>query len=150
MRFFLCFLFLTSFNYAFEINYSRFSSSEEITSHPISLEKSAKSYCTNPLKGLSIFDFSARFPASKELADKVNALVKNALGPFGKVVPSSLIVKTDKGDAIDFSKANEQGFLTYEISDVTSLEGEKLGILKATLTLRTPIEITETKEACTS
>ena len=99
----------------------------------------------SPLQGFSTFVFSARFPADKDVADKVNPVVKDTLSLFGKVVPSSMLVQTDKGEAIDLSGFAPGAFLTYEITDVVSLDGKKLGILQATLSLQVGVEIEKTK-----
>lgn len=114
-----------------------------------SLKDEKKIYSNNPLQGFSTFVFSARFPATKDVADKVNVVVKNTLSSFGKVVPSSMLVQTDKGEAIDLSGFTSGAFLTYEIIDLSSLDGKKLGLLKATLSLQAGAEIERTKVECT-
>ncbi len=105
--------------------------------------------CTNPLKGFSTFVFSADFPgATKQEVDKINETIKKCLASFGKVVPSSLIIEEEGREAIDFRGMASGCFLRYEISDLMDLKGKKLGILKATLTLNTGIDIYRTRRYC--
>ena len=69
------------------------------------------------------------------------------LSSFGKVVPSSLLVQTKEGEAIDVKGFEAGATLIYEITNLISLDGKNLG-LKATLSLRTLVEIETTKRDC--
>lgn len=100
----------------------------------------------NPLKGFSDFVLVSMVPvSSKTQADKVNALVEKELNKFGKVSKISLLVKTDQGEAVDFSEFNADS-LIYEIKNVTDANGKELPFVRATLNLRSQVLIDKTKQ----
>jgi hypothetical protein len=112
-----------------------------------STQKTMDPYYDNPLKGLDTFVFFTQFPADAKTIDKINTSVKDVLSSFGKVVPSSLLVQTKEGEAIDVKCFATGATLIYEITNLVSLDGKNLG-LKATLSLRTLVEVESTKRDC--
>jgi hypothetical protein len=97
------------------------------------------------------FNFFARFPASnKTAADKISIVIEKELKFFGKVIKPEMIVKTEKGDAIDLSGFDGGVTLTYEITNVTSPEGKNLGIVRASLNLSTSVLVQKTTDECES
>ncbi len=116
---------------------------EEISS----LKENKNPHYNNPLKGLATFIFFTQIPATAKTIDKINVIVKDKLSSFGTVVPSSLLVQTKEGEAIDLSGFDVGATLIYELTNLSSLDGTNLG-LKATLSLRTLVEINTTKRDC--
>ncbi len=128
--------------------YGYTSSSDESEKKIQPLKEEQTVYYHNPLKGFSTFVFTTQFPATKKIVDKVNIVVKDVLSSFGKVVPLTLLVQTEEGEGFDLSGFGAGAFLTYEITDLTSLEGKKLGLLKGTLTLQAIVKVAKTNVEC--
>lgn len=98
------------------------------------------------LKNLSEFIFLSGFYADKPAtADKVHAVIRKELAKFGEVNACSILVKTKEGDAVDLSSFDVGVTLHYRIQDLYSLEGKKLGIVRASLNLDTQVEVLKTK-----
>lgn len=101
----------------------------------------------NPIKGLYTFNFFQMFPAkNKILTDKINTIIEKELNKFGIVKKKELVVKTDKGDAVDVSVFGEGVSLIYEIRNIISLDGKELNMIRASLNLSTVVNIQKTKE----
>lgn len=124
-------LFLAMTAHAFAIDYESLNSIAEAIQSETSKKNGSQIYngqdipifgVENPLKGLSKFNFSSRFYASKELAGKVHTAIEKVLGHYGKVDKIDMVVKTDKGDAVDFSKLNAGDSLIYEIKTIKFVE----------------------------
>jgi hypothetical protein len=104
--------------------------------------------CMNSLKGFSEFVVFTEFPGTGKNVGKINKLIKDEFSDFGAVVSSSMLVKTLEGEAVDLSGFDVGAFLTYKINDLNSLDGKKLGMLKATLTLNAGAHIDKTNQDC--
>ena len=102
----------------------------------------------NPLQGISIFIFSARFPANKAVYDKISSLLKNELSKYGTVRSTKMLVQKEKDEAIDVTGFDEGVFLIYDIENVLSIDGKNLGIVRASLSLQSSIQILKTKQEC--
>src|SRR5579872_2559307 len=101
---------------------------------------------SSPLKGFTKFNFFSRIPApNKAVADKVHGIIEKELKSFGKVAKASIIVKTECGDAIDFSSLDGGAILVYQINNVVSLKGKELGVVRASLSLDGSVLIEKTK-----
>ncbi len=152
MRLLIAFMAIMSFSSAPALDYSLFCSIEQVIAYEEkrSDTSESKQNYKNPLKGFSVFVFSAAFPsATKQEADYVNHDIKKCLSSFGKVIPSSLVSTADNGEkGIDLTGFAPGCFLHYEITDVTDMNGNKLGIFIASLTLTTEVKIDRTRQDC--
>lgn len=103
----------------------------------------------SPLKGLSQFLVFCMCPtASKEMSDEILNTVEKKLSLIGKVKRSKILIKTDKGEAIDLQPLDAAATLIYELRDVEDVNGKNLGIVRASLNLTTEVQINKTKQSC--
>ncbi len=103
----------------------------------------------SPLKGLSRFVFFAMVPIqSPQISRKLEKTIHAELQKIGSLENSNPVIKTSKGDAIDLSLFKGGISLIYEVEDLRSVEGKKLGVIRASLNLEAPVNIQLTKQAC--
>lgn len=95
------------------------------------------------LKGLSAFTLFVMTPArDKAVIEKIRATVTKELKKYGKVGNLELIVKTDKGEAIDLSDFASGDMLVFKIQAPATLA--EASVAKASLSLSTSVLIEKT------
>ncbi|NDD59525.1 MAG: hypothetical protein EBZ47_09865, partial [Chlamydiae bacterium] len=89
------------------------------------------------LKNIKRFNFFPGVPAgSKETSERINKEIKNELKKHGKVSMPQLYLKTSEGkEGLDLSSFLGGVSMIYNIQDVYSPSGEKLGIVRASLSI---------------
>lgn len=100
----------------------------------------------NPLKGFNAYTFMPAYPGVSKTQDlAIQRAIEKELQLFGIVKKSDIEIKTEHDNTIDLSVFNKGPLLTYEIQNVSSLDGTILPFIRASLNLRSPLTIDKTQ-----
>jgi hypothetical protein len=103
----------------------------------------------NPLKGFSEFVFFSMYPGSKSQSEKIDLFIKKELEKIGQIKKVELEVKNKDGEfGIDLSPFDQGASLTYEIRNLTAIDGKDTGFVRASLNLESRVSVLKTKQDC--
>ena len=103
----------------------------------------------NPLKGFPTFNVFLMHPGSKAQSEKIDILVKKELEKNGIVKKLELEVKNKAGEVgVDLSPFDIGSSLIYEIRNLMSDDGERLGVIRASLNFKARVDVLKTKQDC--
>ncbi|MEN9344255.1 MAG: hypothetical protein RLZZ453_1042 [Chlamydiota bacterium] len=104
---------------------------------------------TNPLQGLTRFLFFPLVPfQTKEMEKKVQDVVKQQLQKYGLVEQTSILKKTKQREAVDLTPFANSSTLIYQIAQLSSVQGQELGLIRASLNASTRVTIDKTQYQC--
>ncbi len=127
--------------------------SPQETQNYVSMQQNRPNFISgNPLKGFSAFNFFSMVPAfNKAQSDKVGVLIKKELEKIGSVKNLELEVKDKNGkEGVDLSSFDLGSSLIYEIKNLTSLEGNGTGFVRASLSFESRVTVFKTNQSCSS
>ncbi len=103
----------------------------------------------NPFKRLPSFVFYFINPVSNySLETKVRPMIERQLAQIGEIRPWKMLTKKNDKEVVDLSGFDASAFLIYELEEVSSIEGKKLGIIQASLKVSTYVEVKKSGEEC--
>ena len=123
---------------------------EEIQKYVLAEQNRPNFGVENPLKGFPAFNFFSMVPTfNKAQSDKTRVLIKKELEKIGTVKKLELITKNKEGEeGIDLSPFDIWSSLTYEIKNLSSLDGKDTGFVRASLNFESRVDILKTKQSC--